>query len=235
VIFDYYHHGRIANPKSKIRNDLEELIMLKRFLVIAAIGLVSATLAFAQNTNSSTTTTRTRTVEAKPSPTPKPKSTGTPAASQRPKTSSTPVAPSTGVLAAFDKIIDGIRRSNVDVYTSGYWNSSNLVLFNYNGTVTRGWEQLRKNRESSFPETKDVKLDIRDKHVQMLGRDGAVVTCSWTQSQTFNGQPDTASGRMTLVFKRVGAEWKAVHLHTSPDKPDATRVPASEQSSPPNP
>jgi ketosteroid isomerase-like protein len=207
--------------------------MLKRFLVIASIGCVSAMLAFAQNSNSSTTTTRTRTVEPRPSPTPK--STGSGAASSRPKASSTPVAPSTGVLAAFDKIIEGIRRSNVDMYTSGYWNSVNLVLFNYNGTVTKGWDQLRKNRESSFPETKEVKLDIRDKHVQMLGRDGAVVTCLWTQSQTFKGQPDTASGRMTLVFKRVGAEWKAVHLHTSPDKPEASRVPASEQSSPPNP
>ena len=210
--------------------------MLKRFLVIASIVLVSAMLALAQNSNSSTTTTRTRTVEPKPSPTPKPtaKATGTGAASQRPRASSTPVAPSTGVLAAFDKIIEGIRRSNVDMYTSGYWNSANLVLFNYNGTVTKGWDQLRKNRESSFPETKDVKLDIREKHVQMLGRDGAVVTCLWTQSQTFKGQPDTASGRMTLVFKRVGAEWKAVHLHTSPDKPDVSRVPASEQSPPPN-
>jgi ketosteroid isomerase-like protein len=210
--------------------------MLKRFLVIASIVLVSAMLALAQNSNSSTTTTRTRTVEPKPSPTPKPtaKASGTGAASQRPRASSTPVAPSTGVLAAFDKIIEGIRRSNVDIYTSGYWNSANLVLFNYNGTVTKGWDQLRKNRESSFPETKDVKLDIRDKHVQMLGRDGAVVTCLWTQSQTFKGQPDTASGRMTLVFKRVGAEWKAVHLHTSPDKPDVSRVPASEQSPPPN-
>jgi ketosteroid isomerase-like protein len=210
--------------------------MLKRFLVIVLVVFASAMLAFAQNSNSSTTTTRTRTVEPKPSPTPKStgKSTGTGAASQRPKASSTPVAPSTGVLAAFDKIIEGIRRSNVDMYTSGYWNSANLVLFNYNGTVTKGWDQLRKNRESSFPETKDVKLDIRDKHVQMLGRDGAVVTCLWIQSQTFKGQPDTASGRMTLVLKRVGADWKAVHLHTSPDKPDVSRVPASEQSPPPN-
>ena len=211
--------------------------MLKRFLVIASIVLVSAVLAFAQNSNSATTTTRTRTVAPKPSPTPKPtgKSIDTGASLQRPRVNSTPVPPSTGVLAAFDKIIEGIRRSNVDMYTSGYWNSVNLVLFNYNGSVTKGWDQLRKNRESSFPETKDVKLDIHDKHVQMLGRDGAVVTCLWTQSQTFKGQPDTASGRMTLVFKRVGAEWKAVHLHTSPDKPDASRVPASEQSSPPNP
>jgi ketosteroid isomerase-like protein len=136
------------------------------------------------------------------------------------------------VLAAFDKIIDGIRQADVDLYMSGYLNSPTLVLFNNNGTVTRGWDQLKRNRESSFPQSKDVKLDIKDRHVTMLGRDGAVVTCVWTQTQTFNGQPDSGSGRMTLVFKRVGAEWKAVHLHTSPDKPDPSRVPASEQQRP---
>jgi len=108
---------------------------------------------------------------------------------------------------------------------SGYLNSPTLVLFNNNGTVTKGWDQLKRNRESSFPQSKDVKLDIKDRHVTMLGRDGAVVTCVWTQTQTFNGQPDSGS-----VFKRVGTEWKAVHLHTSPDKPDPSRVPASEQS-----
>jgi ketosteroid isomerase-like protein len=189
---------------------------------------------FAQDLTSPSS--RTRTV-AKPTPTPKTVSkSAAPAASPTPVPQtprSTPAAgPSAAVLAAFDKIIDGIRRSNVDMYMSGYWNSSMLILFNYNGSVTRGWDQLKKNRESSFPQSKDVKLDVRDRHVTMLGRDGAVVTCVWTQSQTFNGQPDSASGRMTLVFKRVGTEWKAVHLHTSPDKPDPTRVPASEQPTP---
>src|SRR5229473_7859238 len=85
VIFDWCHDRRIANQKSKIRNDLgspasvayfEELIMLKRFLVLASIVFVSGMLAFAQNSNSSTTT-RTRTVEPKPSPKPAAKSTGT--------------------------------------------------------------------------------------------------------------------------------------------------------------
>jgi len=136
------------------------------------------------------------------------------------------------VLAAFDKIIEGVRRANVDMATSGYWNDSALILFNYNGTVTRGWDQMRKNREASYPEMKDVKLEVRDRHVIMMGRDGAVVTCLWTQNQTFRGQPDSATGRMTLVFKRVGTEWKAVHLHTSPDNPDATRIPASEKPTP---
>ena len=213
---------------------------MKRFLVAASVLLAGAIFVIAQNTNSNSSTNRSRTVAPKPSPTPRTVTKSSDAAaSPSPttgggSTAAPAVGPSTAVLAAFEKIIDGIRRSNVNLYTSGYWNSSALILFNYNGTVTKGWDQLKKNRESSFPQSKDVKLDYRDRHVTMLGRDGAVVTCLWTQTQTFNGQPDSASGRMTLVFKRVGTEWKAVHLHTSPDKPDPTRVPQSEQSPPDN-
>ena len=218
---------------------------MKRFLLIVSVALACATLAFAQNTNqqnssSGTTSTRTRTVAPNPSPTPKTKTTDTEASptaapqTHRPKSSQgsavKPTAPSTGVLGAFDKIIEGVKRANVEMATSGYWKSPALILFNFNGSVTKGWDQMHKNREASYPDVKDVKLDIHDKHAIMLGRDGAVVTCLWTQSQTFKGMPDSASGRMTLVFKRVGTEWKAVHLHTSNDKPDASRIPASEQS-----
>jgi len=209
---------------------------MKRILVAVSILVVSAVFVVAQNSNSSSGSTRGRTATSKPSPTPPQtatKSSDSGATSQsNGGRGASETGPSTAVLAAFDKIIDGIRRANVDMYMSGYWNSPTLTLFNYNGTVTKGWDQVKKNRESSFPQSKDVKLDIRERHVTLLGRDGAVVTCLWTQSQTFNGQPDSVSGRMTLVFKRVGAEWKAVHLHTSPDKPDPSRVPASEQTPP---
>jgi len=113
--------------------------------------------------------------------------------------------------------------------TGIYWNSPQLILFNNNGTVTKGWEQMRRNRESSYPNMTDVVLDVRDVHVTMLGRDAALVTCLWTQSQNFRGAQETASGRMTIVFRHVGNAWKAIHLHTSPDAPDPSRVLPSEQ------
>lgn len=210
---------------------------MKRSVAVISIVFASLGLAFAQSSTTTSPSSRTRSVEAKPTPTPKtvtksakPEASPTPTTPKRATT--TTVGPSAAVLAAFDRIIEGVKRANVDMATSGYWNDSALILFNYNGTVTRGWDQMRKNREASYPEMKDVKLDVRDKHVIMMGRDGAVVTCLWTQSQTFRGQPDSATGRMTLVFKRVGAQWKAVHLHTSPDNPDATRIPASEKPTP---
>ncbi len=145
---------------------------------------------------------------------------------------------SRGVIAAFNSLIEGIERADVDAVTSVYWNSPDLVLFNNNGTVTRGWEQMRENRASSYPRLKNVRLNVRDMRVQMLGRDGALVACLWTQTQTVGDATETASGRMTLVFRRIGGTWKAVHLHTSPDAPDQSRVLPSERktsTSPPPP
>src|SRR4029078_6730794 len=147
----------------------------------------------------------------------------------------TDTAGSDGVLAAFNKLLDGIRHANVNEVTSVYLNNPRLNLFNYNGSVTKGWDQVRKNRESSYPEIKDVKLDVRDVSVTMLGPGGAVVTCQWTQSQDYKGAPETASGRMTLVFKRIGTAWKAIHLHSSPDSPNPASIPPSEQIQKPSP
>jgi len=143
-----------------------------------------------------------------------------------------PPSDSQAVLTAFDKLIDGIEHANVNEVMSVYWKDPQLNLFNYNGTVTKGWEQVRKNRESSYPQIKEAKLEVRDKAVHLLGRDGAIVTCQWTQTQTYKGTPETATGRMTLVFKRFGTAWKAIHLHSSPDAPDPSRIPASEQEQP---
>src|SRR5947207_13430204 len=136
---------------------------------IAIISIIFAsTLALAQNSNQNTnSTTRTRTVVSKPTPTPKVTMSGETGGStsqsrtQRPKASSTPSASSTTVVGAFDKIIEGIRRANVDMVTGGYWNNPALILFNYNGSITKGWDQMRKNRETSYPDIKDVKLDVR--------------------------------------------------------------------------
>jgi len=215
--------------------------MLKRFFIILSLVFTLAGLGMAQNSNSSTTpssSTRERTVAPKAAATPKPTATPkktttapaeTPAGQTAPRAA---VGTPSGVLAAFNSLLEGIRHSNVDAVANAYWNSPRLVLFNNNGTVTRGWEQMRQNRVSSYAEMKDVKLDVRDLRVLMLGRDGAVVTCLWTQSQTFRGEPETATGRMTIVFRRVGKDWKAVHLHTSPDAPTPGRVLPSEQSTP---
>lgn len=219
---------------------------MKRFLVIASVVLSGAAAASAQNTNSSTTSpsttspsTRTRTVEpSKPSPTPRTVTKSTDAQVSPARTTNAAagqVSPSGAVLGAFNRLLDGIRNADVKAVTNAYQNSPRLLLFNFNGTATKGWDQLKANRENSYPHMKDVKLEVRDLRVTMLGRDSALITCQWTQSMTFRGVPETDTGRMTIVFRKTGREWKAVHLHTSNDNPDPSRIPASEQATPPKP
>ena len=211
--------------------------MLKRLFVILSLGLGTAALVLAQNTNqqnANTSGTRTRSAAPKPTATPKvvTKSTSPPTQTNTQRAAGAEAdskAPPGSVLAAFNALLEGIRHADVKAVTNAYQNSPRLVLFNNNGTVTRGWEQLKANREASYPDLKGVKLDIRDLHVTMLGRDAALITCLWTQSQTFRGAPESASGRMTIAFRRIGTQWKAFHLHTSPDKPVATSIMPSEQ------
>jgi hypothetical protein len=219
--------------------------MLKRLFFVIALIPALAVVGFAQNANQSPTRPRTSATPAttKKTPAQNVEEAGT---TQQAAPTPTPGAParragtraepsSKDVLAAFNTLLDGIRKADVNVVTGVYWNSPQLVLFNNNGTVTKGWEQMRKNRESSYPNLKDVTLETRDVRVQMLGRDGAVVTCLWTQSQTYKDTPETATGRMTIVFRHIGNTWKAVHLHTSPDAPDPSRLLPSEQTTTPTP
>ena len=221
--------------------------MMKKSVVAASVICLCALTAFAQNSNSSTVdpsiapSTRTRTLAPpKPSPTPrtvtKPATTqATPSATPRPsrnEAAGAQASPSGAVLAAFNSLLDGIRDADVKAVTNAYQNTPRLLLFNYNGTVTKGWDQLKANREASYPNMKDVKLEVRDLRVTMLGTTAALITCQWTQSMTFNGTAETDTGRMTIVFRKIGKDWKAVHLHTSPDNPDPSRVPPSEQVTP---
>lgn len=201
-----------------------------RILLGSLLGLAIFTAVLGQES-----TVRPRTASSAQSPSPPTsdavKPTTARSTSQAATGSQSPA--SAAVLAAFERLLNGIKKAEVKTVTDIYWNSPQLILFNYNGTVTKGWEQLRQNRESSYPKIKNVDLQVKDVSVVMLGRDGAVVSCLWTQSQNYDGVDESASGRMTLVFRRTGNNWRAVHLHTSPDKEDPSRVPRSEQESSP--
>lgn len=136
------------------------------------------------------------------------------------------------VRATFETLLNGIRKSDVEMVMSVYWNSPQLVIFNNNGTVTRSWEQVRSNRLSSYPDAKNVQLEVRDVRVGLMGRDGAVVSCLWTQSQEFRGKAESAEGRLTVVFRLINNGWKIIHTHTSPAVPDPSRLLPSEQPAP---
>lgn len=144
--------------------------------------------------------------------------------------------PAKGVRDAFDRLIDGIKEVNVDKVMSSYEKSDRLLIFNNNGTATIGWDNVKNNLTASYPKVSNVTLEITGLRVEMLGRTAAYVSCKWKQSQEFDGNLETSAGRMTLVYKLVGKEWKVTHRHTSPDRPEANRpVFPSERTEPEKP
>ncbi|HEV8159338.1 MAG TPA: nuclear transport factor 2 family protein [Pyrinomonadaceae bacterium] len=139
------------------------------------------------------------------------------------KTTTVTVTNDKGVRDAFDRLVEGIKQIDAEKVMSVYQNSDKILFFNNNGSATIGWETMKSNRESLYDKTSNVSLDITGLRIEMLGKDSAYATCKWKQQQEFNGKLESASGRMTLVFKLIGKDWKVIHLHTSPDNPDATR------------
>jgi ketosteroid isomerase-like protein len=230
--------------------------MFKKLFIAAALASSCAISTVAQNTNSAPATQPTpvrRPGARRPAPLPTPTpvtldtqdttpttpDTVAPASRTRraagtPQTTTTAAAAGAtpaerAVRATFDTLLNGIRKSDVEMVMSVYWNSPQLVIFNNNGTVTRTWEQVRANRASAYPEAKNVQLEVRDMRVSMLGAGGAVVSCLWTQSQEFRGTPESATGRLTVIFRLINNGWKIVHTHSSPSAPDPSRLLPSEQ------
>ena len=191
--------------------------MIKRLLFNTTFVLALSVTALAQNSNTATT----------PAAPTRGQTTAAPARTRRAATGD--AAQASAVRAAFDSLVDGIRRADAAAVAKLYWNSPQLTLFNNNGTVTKSYEQARSNRESLYAKVSDVKLDVRDVRVRLLGPSAALVTCLWDQSQTAEGQPEHATGRLTIVYQKVGTEWKIVHTHPSPDRPDPSRLLPSER------
>ena len=197
--------------------------MLKRLLFVTTFVCALGATAPAQNTN---TGTPGEPAQGRPG--------AAPARTRRAAPATGEAAPGRAVREAFDSLVDGIRRADAEAVMKLYWNSPQLNIFNNNGTVTKGWAQVKSNRESLYAKVSDVKLDVRDVRVRMIGAAGAVVTCLWEQSQTADGQPEHATGRLSIVYQKVGAEWKIVHTHTSPDRPDPSRLLPSERTTTPD-
>lgn len=221
--------------------------MFKKLIFVTTLVFALASVALAQNANANVsratgaakgrsaaapkagTATAQGGTQSQPSTTPTP-NTRTRRTAGRAAQGSSDSAQTRAVRDAFDSLVDGIRRADADAVMKLFWNSPQLILFNNNGSVTKTWEQARSNRQSLYAKVKDVKLDVRDVHVRLLGTTAALVTCLWDQTQTSDGQPEHATGRLTIVYEKIGADWKIVHTHTSPDKPSPSNLLPSERS-----
>lgn len=140
------------------------------------------------------------------------------------KTKTVKTDPTKAVRAAFDRLIEGIKQADAGKVMSVYEKSDRTLFFNNNGSATIGWENMKTIRENLYAKTTNVTIETTGLRIEMLSPTSAYVSCKWIQKQEYEEKVENASGRMTLVFKLIGKDWKIVHAHTSPDstKPDKT-------------
>lgn len=131
--------------------------------------------------------------------------------------------PAKGVREAIERLVEGIKQVDADKVMDAYEKNDRLLIFNNNGSATGGWDNVKANVTASYAKITNVTLDLTGLRVEMLGKTAAYVSCKWKQTQENEGKLESAEGRMTLIYKLVGKDWKIVHRHTSPDKPDASR------------
>jgi ketosteroid isomerase-like protein len=131
--------------------------------------------------------------------------------------------PTKEIKAVFDRLVEGIKQVDAEKVMSVYEKSDRTLFFNNNGSATIGWQNMMDVRKRLYEKTTNVSLEITGLRIEVLSPTSAYISCKWKQTQEFEGKLESASGRMTLVFKKIGKDWKIVHLHTSPDNPDSTR------------
>ena len=137
------------------------------------------------------------------------------------------------VKDAFDQLVEGINQVDVEKVMSVYNKNDKTLFFNYNGSATIGWQSMYDNRKTSYADRKNVNLEITGLRIEILSPTSAYVSCKWKQTQEFKGELEQSTGRMTLIFKKLGGSWKVLHLHTSPDTfPSEVVIPASEKVDP---
>jgi ketosteroid isomerase-like protein len=101
-----------------------------------------------------------------------------------------------------------------DVATVHALLSEDVLLYEHS-VKNDGREDVFENHlKPEILEFENVKLDFTDVRVTP-GTDLALVTRRYTLDGTYQGKPLQASANETMVWKRVGAEWKIVHIHYS--------------------
>lgn len=134
------------------------------------------------------------------------------------------------VKTTFDRLVEGINQVDAEKVMSVYHKNPRTLFFNYNGSATIGWENMNSNRKSSYANRSNVNLEITGLRVEILSPTSAYVSCKWKQTQEYKKQLEQSTGRMTLIFKKFGKDWKVLHLHTSPDSfPSEVVIPPSEK------
>ncbi|SDI28633.1 conserved hypothetical protein [Ferrimonas sediminum] len=103
------------------------------------------------------------------------------------------------------------NRADIEGYMQGYWNNEQL-RFVSSGKIKYGWHNTLKGYQKRYPDAETMgQLHFELETVQMLSDDAALVVGRWQLLR----KKDRPAGEFTLIFQKIGGQWRIVHDHTS--------------------
>lgn len=123
-----------------------------------------------------------------------------------------PEADSVRVRRTVEAIATAIEGGDLAALDSIYHDS---VLVFEAGGVDRGWASYRDVHLAPELEALSDRRFRFDEITVRLAGSTAWVTCRYRVDAVHDGEPVSARGVATLIFRELGGGWRLVHIHTS--------------------
>jgi uncharacterized protein (TIGR02246 family) len=127
----------------------------------------------------------------------------------------------TEVQQAVRAYVDAINKADVATLVEMYSREAGVTSVG-DGQITRGWDAIRSTADSIAGAEGKYKVATGSIDVISLGPGYALALTSTILTVKTGDQEAQARGAMSLLFKKVGGEWKIIHDHTSTVTPAST-------------
>ena len=116
------------------------------------------------------------------------------------------------------QFVEAMNRKDLEGLMSFFWDSPNLVMVGWDGTVHQGSERVREVMGRWFARADIVRLEVDEiTHVPVGDGVMAVGTATY-EIQPKDGPPQRVKERWTDLRRKVGDRWVLVmdHVHALP-------------------
>jgi len=120
----------------------------------------------------------------------------------------------TEVQQAVRAYVDAINKADAATLVEMYSREAGVTSVG-DGQITRGWDAIRSTADSIAGAEGKYKVATGSIDVTPLGPGHALALTSTILTVKSGDQEVQLRGAMTLVYKKIGAEWKIIHDHTS--------------------
>src|SRR3989442_9326243 len=126
----------------------------------------------------------------------------------------TAAATRTEVRQAVRAYVDAFNKADAATLVEMYSREAGVTSVG-DGQITRGWDAIRSTADSIAGAEGKYKVATGSIDVTPLGPGHALALTSTILTVKSGDQEVQLRGAMTLVYKKIGAEWKIIHDHTS--------------------